>query len=139
MKIFIPILFIFFFVNCKAQKIKDLSSNQEMNYIFARIYTKSITKELYDGILFVTIYEISDSNATPEDFSEGEEFLYSYLISVIPDGDYYSYSKLYKVEGLINPKILEIKETIFPMFSIKIEHGDYKNRKIEVFEFEGPK
>ena len=40
-----------------------------------------------------------------------EDFLSSYLVSVIPDGDYYSYSKLYKIEGLYNPKVIEIKET----------------------------
>jgi len=108
-----------------------------MNYVFARIYTKSKTKELYNKGLFVTIYKMSDSKATPKE--RIEDFLSSYIISVRPDGDYYSYSKLYKIEGLIIPKIIEIKETVAPNFSIKIEHGSYRDnkRKMEIFEFEG--
>ena len=110
-----------------------------MNYIFSRIdYTKGIiNKELYNRGLFVTVFEISDSKATPKE--RMEDFLRSYIISVTPDGDYYSYSNLYKIEGLIIPKVLEIKETTAPNFSIKIEHGSYRDnkRKIEIFEFEG--
>ena len=127
---------------CQSQngKVIELSDNSEMNYIFARIsLRKPIFKELYNRGLFATIFQISDSRITPEDFSEGHEFLSSYIVSMSPDGDYYTNSRLYKIEGLANPKIIEIKETTYPKFIIKIEHGVYDKRKIETFEFEGVK
>tara|TARA_R110001583_G_scaffold147991_2_gene299976 strand:- start:5698 stop:6051 length:354 start_codon:yes stop_codon:yes gene_type:complete len=115
-----------------------MSRNEEMNYIFARIYPENIIrKELFKNGLYVTIFKISDSKVTPENFSEGDEFLQSYMISVTPDGDYYTNSKLYKIEGLCNPKILEIKETTFPKFLIKVEHGLFNDRKTKLFELEG--
>ena len=43
------------------------------------------------------------------------------MISIAPDGNYYTWSKLYKIEALVNPKILEIKETKYPNFILKIE------------------
>jgi len=128
-------------LSCKAQQpiLKDLSKDNDTNYIFARINPANIiTKELYNRGLFATIYEISDSKATPDNFSEGtEEFLLSYIISIVEDGDYYSGSKLYKLEGLIYPRILEVKETSYPKFSVTIEHGIYGNRKTESFILEG--
>ena len=138
--IFILISYLTFW-SCSSQEIlvRNLDYNSEMNYVFARIdYTKRIiNKELYRGGLFVTIYEMSDSKATPKE--RMEDFSRSYIISVTPDGDYYSNSNLYKIEGLIIPKVLEIKETTARNFSVKIEHGSYRDnkRKIEVFEFEG--
>lgn len=128
-------------VGCKAQnfKLNNLSKNVEMNYIFARIVTEDvITKDLYDRGLFATIYRISDTKKTTEDYSDGDEFLSSYIISVVPDSDYYTDSVLYKLEGFINPKILEIKETKYPNFIVKIEYGSFLNeRKIEKFEIRG--
>jgi len=137
--IFILILCLTFW-SCSSQEIlvKNLDDNSEMNYIFSRINPTTIYKdELYKGGLYITIYEMSDSKATPKE--RIEDFLSSYIISVRPDSDYYSYSKLYKIEGLIIPKIIEIKETVAPNFSIKIEHGSYRDnkRKMEIFEFEG--
>ena len=35
------------------------------------------------------------------------------------------------------PKILDIKESKYPDFTIEIEYGNFDNRKIESFEFEG--
>ena len=138
MKNIISILLIFFFISCKAQKIKDLSENKEMNYIFARTSKNVIVKELYNRGLFVTIFQLSDSKATPDEYME--DFLSSYMISVVPDGDYYSHSKLYKLEGLIIPKIIEIKESVYPKFIIKIEYGSFlEKRKVKSFEFEGGK
>ena len=125
---------------CQAQnrKVIELSDNSEMNYIFARIAPiLTIDKELYKGGMYATIFYLSDPKVTPEDFSEGHEFLSSYIVSVTEDGDYYSGSKLYKIEGLANPKIIETKESNYPKFIIKIEHGVYDKRKIETFEFEG--
>lgn len=138
-------LFLSFFImcginSCKAQKLntKELSSNFDMNYVLARIFPNSlVSKQLYKDSQFLTIFKISDSKITPENYSEGDEFLISYFISVAPDGDSYTNSKLYKIEGLINPKITEIKETTFPNFSIKIEHGSYDKRKVENLNFKG--
>ena len=129
------ILLYFFTLNsCKSQEIlvKDLANEVDMNYIFARINPTQISStSLYNNGLFVNIYKLSDSKITPEKFKE--DFLSSYLVSVIPDGDYYSYSKLYKIEGLYNPKIIEVKETqgLFN-FIIKIEFGIYNNRSHRV-------
>ena len=140
MKKITAILLFLVFISCKAQlpKVKNLSNNQQLNYIFANIFPKEIMrKELYRGGLFVTIFQISDSKATPKDyFEDGHEILYSLIISVAPDGEYTD-SRLYKIEGLYNPKIEEIKETKYPKFSVKIEYGPYDKRKIELFEFEG--
>lgn len=122
--------------SCFSQNIKNISVNTEMNYVFARIYEKkTIVKELFNRGLFVTIYELSDSKITSKD--NLEDFLSSYIVSVVPDGDYYSDSKLYKIEGLLNPTILDIKEGEFPNFRIKIEYGSYNKRKRKSFEFEG--
>jgi len=131
MKKIILILVTLIFTNCKAQNIKNISQNTEMNYVFSRIYHKDIiNKNLFNSGLFVSIYRISDSKVTPDDFSkETEEFLDSYIISVTPDGDYYSTSKLYKIEGIYNPKIVEVKEGQYPKFTIKVEFGEYKKKK----------
>jgi hypothetical protein len=117
----------------------DLSSYQEMNYIFARIHnSKPISKEFYKGSLYATIFHLSDSKATPDSLFEGYDgMVSSYIISITPDGDYYSWSKLYKIEGLINPKILEIEETEYPNFAIKIEEGFFNNRKVINFKLVG--
>ena len=130
-------------LNCNSQegKVIELVEEEysEMKYIFARILPElTVQKELYNGGVFLTIFLISDSKATPEEFSPGtEEFLNSYFISITEDGDYYSGSKLHKIEGLINPKILEIKETKYPEFYIKIEHGFNKNLRFTFFDFKG--
>ena len=126
------------FLSCSSQKIivKDLDNNSDMNYIFSRIIPSSILKkELYKGGLYVMIYQISDSKITPKEYFE--DFLSSYFISVSPDGDYYSGSKLFKIEGVYNPKMIEIKEITYPKFSIKFEHGPAKKRKTELIELEG--
>ena len=142
MKKVMTILLFLAFISCNAQlpKVKNLSNDQQLSYIFANIFPKEIIKkELYNQGLYVTIYKMSDSKATPKNyFGDGHEVLYSLIVSVAPDGEY-SNSALYKIEGLIIPKVLEIKETTAPNFSVKIEHGSYRDnkRKIEIFEFEG--
>jgi len=132
---------LFFFIRCTSQniKIKDYTNTAEMSYFFARINpTNIITKELYDRGLYIKVFEISDSKATPENsFDETDEFLSSYIISIVPDGDYYTSSKLYKLEGLLNPKIIEIRKEIYPNFLIIIESGTFKTKKIETFKFNG--
>lgn len=140
-KVFILITLSFLCLNCSSQNsiVKDLSQDIHLNYVLASIWSDNIIKKnLWNGGQYVTVYEISDSKATPEGYFEGsDEVLSSLLISTIPDGDYYSHSKLYKIEAIYNPKILEIKETTAPNFSIKIEHGFHRARKIEIFQFEG--
>ena len=133
---------IFLMLSCNAQqevKIKDLSKNSDLNYIFARIECNSINiKKMYSGSFFVKTFIMSDSKITPENFSEGtEEFLESIFVSIIPDGDYYTSSKLFKIEGLISPEIIEFKELQYPKFGLRIEYGNYNNRRIEFIEFEG--
>lgn len=144
MKIFCQILLIFISISCKAQQplIEDLSNESKMNYTFALLDTKkTVTAELYNQILYVTIYQIYDPQATPDNFSptDGDDVLESYIISVKSSDTYSSSSdsKLYKLKGLYNPKVIEVAEMNFPKFSIKIEYGRFENRKIEVFEFEG--
>ena len=140
MKYIITILLTFLFFSCKAQlpKVKNLSNHQQLNYIFANIFPeKTIKKELFQGSFYVNIFQMSDSKATPKGyFGDGHEILYSFIVSVIPDGEYSS-SALYKIEGLIIPKIIEIKESTYPKFIIKIEHGSFlEKRKVKSFEFE---
>ena len=110
-----------------------------MNYIFARIHDAApFSQKLFKRGLFVRIFELSDSKATPEGLFEGYEgTVSSFIISVSPDGDYYSGSELYKIEGLIMPKITAVKELEFPFFSVEIEHGFYDQRETKIFEFNG--
>ena len=140
MRKFILIL-IFATLSCKGQEVKkiDLSGESEMNYIFARISnSKPNSKWLYNYGLHVNIFKLSDSKATPKgQFKEYHGSLVSYLVSIAPDGDYYVWSKLYKIEGLLNPKIIEIKELTYPKFLIKIEHGSYNNRLTDLIEIIG--
>ena len=130
-----------FCLSCKAQKVvvKDISNNVDMNYLFARLDSKDIfNQELWNGGQYVKVFKISDSKATPENYFEGtDEVLTSLIISTVPDGDYYTNSKLYKIEGLCNPTILEIKEEEQFRFSIKIEYGAFNKREVEVFELVG--
>ncbi|AOW09796.1 hypothetical protein [Flavobacterium gilvum] len=131
----------FFFLNCKSQnlKVKNLEKKVELNYVIANLQIdNTVQKELWDRSQFIKIFTISDSKATPKGLFEGtDEVLSSLIISATPDGDYYTKSKLYKIEGINNPKITEIKEGKFPEFSITIEHGFYDKRKSETFKFKG--
>ena len=145
MKKIVLIFVIGFCFSCRAQQpiLEDLSSKSIMNYTFALIHTeKIIRKELYNSTLYIAVFQISDPQATPNNFSQGtHEVVDSYIVSVKSDDTYYSSSdsKLYKIEGIYSPKIIEIKESNYPKFIIKIEHGFYDKRKIETFEFEGVK
>jgi len=140
-KVTLIFLLILVSVSCKGQEIKiiDLSEESEMNYIFARISnSKAISKWLYKYSLGISIFELSDSKATPEELFEGYDGLVtSYIISIYPDDNYYNWSKLYKIQGLVNPEILEIKETEYPNFIVKIEHGFFDRRIINDFKIIG--
>ena len=124
-----------------AQEIRvlDLSDRTEMNYYFARVLDSTFnSKWIYNYALEVKIFEISDSKATPENLFEGYDgLLASYLVSVYPDDNYYNWSKLYKIEGCMNSKILEIKETEYPYFTITIEYGVNGQREEKVFTLKG--
>jgi hypothetical protein len=128
-------------ISCKGQEAKkiDLSNKSEMNYIFARISnSKPTSKWIYNYGLHINIFKLSDSKATKKSLFEGYDgIVASYMISIAPDGNYYTWSKLYKIEALVNPKILEIKETKYPNFILKIEEGFYDNRKVRKFKIVG--
>ncbi|WP_144668863.1 hypothetical protein [Dokdonia sp. Hel_I_53] len=65
--------------------------------------------------------------------SESEELHFSIFISLITDGDYYTTSNLFKIERLINPKIIRILDKEFPRLEVFIENGNYVSRKVEEF------
>ncbi len=135
MKKTVFILVILFSISCASQKqiVKDLSSSSDSNYILANIYkTLYNSHSLYKNSFYLRAYLMSDSKSTPENYSEGtDEVASSILISVKPDGDYYTTSKLYKIEMLYNPKIIEIKETGYPEFIVAIESGSPSNRSTQ--------
>ncbi len=144
MKKILLTLGLLFCFSCKAQipLVENLSSEKNMNYTFALIDLKSIvTKELYDEALYITVYKIYDPIATPKDFNptDGHDVLDSYIISLKSSDTYINSndSRLFKIKGVYNSKILEIKEISYPKFSIKIEYGVFNKRKVKSFEFTG--
>jgi len=134
-------------ISCNAQQaiLEDLSGYEEMNYTFASITSTGIVKQekikkrLFGGGLYINVYEMIDSKSTPNNYSpDTHENLTSFIVSVVGDDDLaYIPGKLYKITGMYNPKILEIKEAKYPKISIKIEHGSFDNRKTEAFELKG--
>ena len=130
--------------SCQGQKIKeiDLSSNTEMNYVFAFLEPKKvIQKELYNHFLFISIYPINDWLSTPNNFSptDGEDVLNSYFISVKTADSYTNTndSKLFKITGFYDAKILEVQEEKYPNFMIKFQYGLIGEKKIKIFKFKG--
>ena len=128
------------FLSCKSQNIivKDLSKNNNLNYYFSRInLNESFNRSLFKESLFLNIFILSDPKTTSnKSISEGtEEFFSSCFISISPDGEYYTTSKLIKIENIVNPKILDIYEGTYPYFYIKMEYGNYNKRKIKNFKF----
>jgi hypothetical protein len=137
MKVYFLLLLSFFFFQieftCTAQeaKIIELTSDETANYLLANITEINYSyQEVFNRSFFVNVYTVNDSKATPLDyFEEYDGILSSILISIIPDGDYYSQSKLFKIEGLENPKIVSLKEKEFPEFVLSVESGPVKNRR----------
>ncbi|MFV0186177.1 hypothetical protein OBK20_02200 [Empedobacter falsenii] len=119
---------------CSAQ-IKEISDSYS-NYILATIYrTDYLNYQIYNKSLFLNIFSINDSKGTSTDsFNETDEVLQALIISVSPDGDYYTTSKLYKIDELIFPKIVEINETKYPEFIIKIKTGMNNNRIVKEYK-----
>jgi hypothetical protein len=114
-------------------KFKDLTEDSKTNYFLANIQrVEYLSYPLFERAIFINAFLIDDSEATPTDYFEGtDEVLSSILISIIPDGDYYTESKLYKVEGLENPKILAIHEGLFPEVIVEVEYGRKNKKKTE--------
>jgi hypothetical protein len=145
MKVPILLLLSFFFIQieftCKAQdtKIIDLSSDKTANYLLANITEINYSyQEVFNRSFFLNVYTLDDSKATPLDyFEEYDGILSSILISIIPDGDYYVGSKLFKIEGLENPKIVSLKEKEFPEFLITVESGPVENRQTIQYNLRG--
>lgn len=134
-RLFITTAFCLFIFTCKAQqKIIELRSDIESNYLISNI-TKchALSKEMFNGSFYINIFELSDSKITPENNQETEELWSSFLISAVPDGDYYTFSTINKIEGVFNPEFLGVKELEYPNFEISIEHGFYNKRKKESF------
>ena len=129
------------FTNCLAQNkvIQNLDSKVELKYVLANINldeTKAVS--LWNGGQYIKIYKIKDSKATPaNEFNGYDGVLESIYISSMPDGDYYTSSALYKIEGLLNPKIIDVKEGDEFKFIISLEHGPAKDRKTASYTFEG--
>ena len=134
-KITLLIAFCFtFLIASKAQSIKveDLSGELSLNYVLANMEKIVYSNHaLYDRSFFVSVYTISDSKATPSGlFEEADGILSSVLVSIVPDGDFYVDSKLFKIEGILNPVVETLKETKFPEFSLSIAHGKALERKL---------
>ena len=143
MKYNLTLLFISFllFFNCNSQqlKINKIEKDEKLKYILANIEVeKNNFYELFSGNLFVKTYIMDDFKATPDKFyEESDEILSSVLISVIPDGDIYTTSKLFKIEGLNNPKIKSITELKYPYFEIEIVFGLPNNRIRKIIKLKG--
>ncbi len=130
------------FLSCESQNVvvKNLSKNNNLNYYFSRInLNESFNKSLFKESLFLNIFVLSDPKITSnKSITKGtEEFFSSCLISISPDGEYYTTSKLIKIENLINPKILNVYEGTYPYFYIKMEYGNHNKRKIKNFKLKG--
>jgi len=123
----------------KAPEVKELSIYETANYLLANITEINYSyQEVFNRSFFISVYTLNDSKATPlEYFEEYDGVLSSILISIIPDGDYYSQSKLFKIEGLENPKIVSLKEKEFPEFVITVESGPVENRQTSEYKFKG--
>ena len=124
--------FFFVFTNCKSQSIEifDISNKKELNYIVANIDISNIKKKsLYDGAFFITIFQMYDLKINYD--TETDEVFRSLLISISPDGDYYTNSKLLKIENLIKPNIIDINQKEYPNIVLNIEYGNFKDRRIK--------
>jgi hypothetical protein len=126
---------------CKAQErtVQEISKNKLANYLLANIKEINYSfHELYDRSFFINVYTLDDSRATSKSsFQEHDGILESILVSVIPDGDYYVQSKLFKIEGLENPLILGITEKGYPEFILSVEVGVAGKRKNYDYKLSG--
>lgn len=125
-------------LNCKAQgELIEMTANNDLNYYFSNISEVNLKNHsLFSRAMFVNVYTVNDPKATPDNYFEGYDgILQSLFIAVKPDGDYYSWSKLYKIESILNPKIITINELKYPEFEIVIEFGNKNNRSSKSYVF----
>lgn len=139
MKILIKLFLLFSITTCAAQtKVIDYSGKKEINYILSNLKRPhKLSQPIYNGAYFLSVYEITDSRASIKNLNESEEIFSSIFISLTPDGDYYTTSRLYKIERLMNPEIISIEEMVFPKLEISIEHGNQNYRKIDKLVISG--
>lgn len=119
--------------------VKNLSKDATANYLLANITRVNYSfHELHKGSFATSVYTMNDSKATPKGHFEGTDgVLSSLLVTVVPDGDAYTQSRLYKIEGLEAPRVVEIKEGQFPAFILVVESGPQKKRTVEEYRLEG--
>lgn len=126
---------------CQAQQgvVKKLPSTSEASYLLANIKAVNYSfHELHDRSFFVNVFTLNDPRATPKGFFEEHDgILSSILIAIMPDGDYYTESKSFKIEGLENPVITAITEKEYPEFTLSIESGPMEKRKTVEYIFTG--
>lgn len=121
---------------CYAQgNVIDLTSNEDLNYYLSNIAEVNTNSyKLFSDAIFINVITVHDSKATPDNYFEGyDSVLQSVLITITPDGDYYTKSKLFKIEGLEAPKLIAIKEQQYPNFEITLESGPFKKRTTKSF------
>lgn len=121
---------------CYAQgNVIDLTSNEDLNYYLSNIAEVNTNSyNLFSDAIFINVITVHDSKATPDNYFEGyDSVLQSVLITITPDGDYYTKSKLFKIEGLEAPKLIAIKEQQYPNFEITLESGPFKKRRTKSF------
>lgn len=125
--------------SCKAQgNVIELTSNEDLNYYLSNIAEVNANSySLFSDAIFINVITVHDSKATPDNYFEGYDgLLQSVLITINPDGDYYTKSKLIKIEGLEAPKLITIKEQKFPNFEITLEIGPFNKRVTKPFIFQ---
>jgi hypothetical protein len=140
-KIFL-ILSVLSLLVCNAQdtKVVDYEQYDNLPYVLANIdLKKTVEKALFKNAFFIKAFVISDTKL--KNHSVGE-ILHSIYITTNQDGPYIK-GKLYKIVGLINPKILsieEVKDTIKGKVVLKVRvklvSGAALKRNIENFIFE---
>jgi len=102
---------------------------QRSNYSFQEIFKRSF---------FVNVYTLNDSKATPLDFfEEYEEYFQVFLFLLFQMVIITVKAKLFKIEGLENPKITSLKEDNFPEFVLAVISGPLENRIILEYRFKG--
>jgi len=125
-------------LSCKGQEVYiEINDKENLKYYLSSINELSVNNySMYSNAIFMKIFIMYDSKATPDDFFEGYDgILQSLLIIINPDGDYYAKSKLFKIEGVLNPEIIRIEELKYPNFKIIIEEGNINERVQKSYDF----
>ena len=131
----IKLVFLLFITSCTAQKeIFDYTDKSDINYILSSMRKPlKVNQSLFDDAYFLSVFEMDDSKVSINNQNESDEIYSSVFVSITPDGDYYTSSKLYKIEKLRSPKLLSIVEKDFFKIEIFIEHGNINSRQKSKF------